>query len=298
MHRTDSHNPTCCPLCISAARYDFAKFGKEFYSCTSCGLGFIHPPLHLDEIMKLYDQSYYDSWGIAGDDTATERMKQATFHDKLAVIEKGMPDKGRILDIGCATGFFLDAARQRGWEPYGVELSSYSSAQARKKIGEERIFTGQVEEARFTEGFFDTVVMTDVIEHVMDVQSFVVEVARILRPGGVVAITTPNPLTLSCRLLGKHWPHYKLEHLLYFTPDALSLLMKPLGFRRQQLLTATKTLTFSYVERQMRAYPVPVITPLVCLLGRLLPKAAYHLNFRIPSGELFEISRLEKGATS
>lgn len=298
MHSNDLHNPTCCPLCSSAARLDFTKFGKEFHRCTSCGLGFIHPPPHPEEIKKLYGQSYYDSWGINSEDSATERMKQATFHDKLTAIEKYMPTKGRILDIGCATGFFLDASRQRGWEPYGVELSSYSSALAREKIGDDRIFTGQIEEARFADGFFDTVVMTDVIEHVTDVRSFIAEVARILRPGGVAAVTTPDPLALSCRLLGKNWPHYKLEHLMYFTPDALALLMEPLGFKRQQLTAATKTLTFSYIERQMRTYPVPVITPLVALLGHMLPMKVRHVNLRIPSGELFDIARLEKGAAS
>lgn len=296
MHPTGLHHATCCPLCDSVAQFDFTKFGKDFHRCTSCGLGFIHPPPHPDELVKLYDQSYYDSWGIDSDDTATERMKQATFHDKLTVIERYMPAKGRILDIGCATGFFLDAARQRGWEPYGVELSSYSSALARKKIGEERIFTGQVEDARFTPGFFDAVVMTDVIEHVPDVRSFIAEVARVLRPGGIAAVTTPDPQALSCRLLGKHWPHYKLEHLMYFTPAALARLMEPLGFKRQRLMAATKTLTFSYLERQLRTYPVPVVSPLVALLAHLLPGKAHHVNFRIPSGELYEIARLEKGS--
>lgn len=298
MHISKLECPPLCPVCGSVSKRDFEKFGKAFHSCTACGLGFIHPPLPPEEVERMYGQSYYDSWGIDTDDVATERMKQATFHSKLTVIEEYMPTKGRILDIGCATGFFLDAARQRGWVPYGVELSSYSSALARKKIGDDRIFTGQVEEAHFVDGFFDAVVMTDVIEHVLDVRPFIAEVARILRPGGVVAVTTPDPLALSCRLLRKHWPHYKLEHLLYFTPEALSLLMAPVGFRRQRLMAATKTLTFSYLERQMRTYPVPVITPLVALLAQMLPKKVRHLNFKIPSGELFEISRLEKSAGS
>jgi 2-polyprenyl-3-methyl-5-hydroxy-6-metoxy-1,4-benzoquinol methylase len=294
MHNDRSNKLTHCPVCDSLVRYGFTKLGREFHVCSSCGLGFINPPPEPDEIKNIYDRSYYDSWGIDGDDASTEMMKQATFHDKLAVIEKEMPDKGRILDIGCATGFFLDVARQRGWETYGVELSSYSAAIAAGKIGADRIFNGQVEDACFAEGFFDAVVMTDVIEHVTDVRAFIAEVARILRPGGVAAITTPNPLSLSCRLLGRHWPHYKLEHLLYLTPQALSLLMRPLGFKRLQLTAATKTLTFSYLELQMRTYPVPVLSPLVAGFSRLLPDSAKNLNFRIFSGELFDIARLEK----
>lgn len=292
MNSNGYHDHISCPICKSAVRSDFAKFGKNFYSCTDCGLGFIHPPPTMEEIAKIYGRNYYDSWGIGRNDSATERMKQATFRDKLKVIEINMPAKGRILDIGCATGYFLDAARQNGWEPYGVELSSYSSAIARDKIGADRIFTGQVAEARFKDDFFDVVVMTDVIEHVADLRPFIVEVARILRPGGLVAITTPNPETLSCRILGRHWPHYKLEHLQYFTPAALSLLMEPLGLKRLHLTAATKTMTLSYLNLQMQTYPVPLLTPLVGLMAKLLPEALCQRNFRLSSGELFEISRL------
>lgn len=289
---------TKCPLCGSAAGRDFVKYDQEFHSCTACGLGFIHPPPPPDEIERIYNKNYYDSWGIDSAENSTERMKQATFHDKLALIERSLPAKGRILDIGCATGFFLDASRQRGWECHGVELSPYSSEIAREKIGRDRIFTGQLAEACFADDFFDAVVMTDVIEHVAAVGPFMAEAARILKPGGIAAITTPDPLSLSCRLLGRHWPHYKREHLLYFTADALSLLMEPLGFRRLSLTPGTKTLTLSYLTLQLQTYPVPLLTPLVKLIAKLLPESVCQLNFRIYSGELFELSRLEDGVRS
>jgi 2-polyprenyl-3-methyl-5-hydroxy-6-metoxy-1,4-benzoquinol methylase len=295
MSTTGTDNTPCCLLCGSAARSEFVKFNKEFYTCPTCGLGFIHPPPEPDDIIKLYDQSYYDPWGIGGADNATERMKKATFHDKLDAIERFVPAKGRILDIGCATGFFLDAARERGWEVYGVELSAYSSTIARNKLGNDRIITGTVEEAGYENGSFDVVVMTDVIEHVVNVQSFVKEVARILKPNGVTAITTPDPLSLSCRMLGQLWPHYKLEHLVYFTPRALSVLLEPSGFKRLYLAAATKTLTFAYLSLQLRTYPIPLLTPITRLLSKLLPEALQQRNFRIYSGELFDISRLEKG---
>jgi 2-polyprenyl-3-methyl-5-hydroxy-6-metoxy-1,4-benzoquinol methylase len=281
-----------CPLCTTVARFCFNKYERDFYTCASCGLEFIHPQPTPEEISALYDQSYYDSWGLDGCDDATERMKHSTFHDKLDIVEGFMPGKGDILDIGCATGFFLDAARQRGWNPYGVELSDYSSDIARKKIGTDRIITGRVEDAAFKDATFDAIVMTDVIEHVCDVHSFLGEVSRILKPGGIISITTPNPASLSCQLLGKNWPHYKLEHLMYYTPKALELLLEPLGYRRLYLSAATKTLTLAYLELQMRTYPVSFVTPLITALSRLVPTATTHSRFRLYSGELFLISRL------
>lgn len=287
-----NNHPVTCPICTTAARFSFAKYERDFFVCPSCGLEFMHPQPTPEEISALYDRSYYDSWGLDGSEDATERMKHATFHNKLDSIDEFMPGKGRILDIGCATGFFLDAARQRGWDTYGVELSEYSSGIARHKIGTERIITGRVEEAAFKDATFDAIVMTDVIEHVCDVRSFLDEVTRILKPGGVISITTPNPAALSCRLLGKNWPHYKLEHLMYYTPEALELLLAPLGYKRLYLASATKTLTLAYLELQMRTYPVPLVTPLISLLSRIVPAAATQSRFKLYSGELFLISRL------
>jgi SAM-dependent methyltransferase len=287
-----------CPLCRSAAHRAHVKFGRDFFSCSACGLGFIHPPPDPEEIRSLYDQSYYDPWGISDADGATERMKKATFHDKLEVIERFSSGKGRILDIGCATGYFLDAAKERGWDVHGVELSEYSSGIARNKLGNDRVFTGTVEEADFEDNFFDAVVMTDVLEHITDVHSFTEEVARILKPGGISAITTPDPHTASCRLMGAHWPHYKLEHLLYFSPRALLLLMEPLGFTRLYLASATKTLTFAYLSLQMRSYPIPVVTQLTNLLAKVLPDSLQNAQIRLFSGELFDISRLDSGSPS
>lgn len=287
----NSHS-THCPLCNVVVRFAFTKYERDFYSCGACGLEFMSPPPAPEEVASLYNESYYDSWGLDGCEDATERMKHDTFNDKLDAIEKFMPGKGRILDIGCATGFFLDAARQRGWDPYGVELSEYSSGIARRKIGGDRIITGRVEEAAFNDAAFDAIIMTDVIEHVCDVRSFLLEVTRILKPGGVISITTPNPASLSCRLLGKNWPHYKLEHLMYYTPEALELLLAPMGYGRIYLAAATKTLTLAYVELQMRTYPIPLATPLISILSRVVPARATHSRFKLHSGELFLISRL------
>lgn len=285
------HSPAC-PLCKTVSRFIFAKYERDFFVCGACELEFIYPQPTPEEIASLYDQSYYDSWGLNGHEDATELMKHDTFNHKLDTIETFMPGKGDILDIGCATGFFLDAARQRGWNPYGVELSEYSSGIARQKIGTDRIITGRVEEAAFNDAVFDAIIMTDVIEHVSDVHSFLREVTRILKPGGIISITTPNPAGLSCRLLGRNWPHYKLEHLMYYTPGALELLLEPMGYNRLHLSAATKTLTLAYLELQMRTYPVPLITPVISTISRIVPAAATRERFKLPSGELFLISRL------
>jgi hypothetical protein len=74
--------------------------------------------------------------------------------------------------------------------------------------------------------------------------------------------------------------------------------MEPLGFTRLYLAAATKTLTFAYLSLQMRSYPIPVVTQLTNLLAKILPDSLQNTQFRLFSGELFDISRLDRGSRS
>lgn len=270
----------------------FIKNNYCFYRCRDCGLQFIYPEPDDEETYAIYDKSYYQPWGLEEGQNSTERMKHDTFRDKLDLIEKFSHPGGKILDIGCATGFFLDVAKERGWDVHGVELSEYSSGIAGKRLGRERIVTGSLEQAAYGDRMFDVVAMTDLIEHVKDSRLLVSEVARILKPGGIIAVTTPDPASPSCRLLGQHWPHYKPEHLRYFTARSLELLLKPLGFKILYKKPATKIMTISYLAQQLRSYPMPVVTPAVTLAAGMLPTKLLQRRFRIYSGELFVIAGL------
>lgn len=281
-----------CNLCNSAADKIFIKNNNCFYRCRECGLEFIFPEPDDKETYAIYDKNYYQPWGLESGENITERMKHDTFRDKLDLIEGFSKTGGKILDIGCATGFFLDVAKERGWDVYGVELSEYSSGIAGKRLGGERIVTGSLEQAAYDDRMFDVVAMTDLIEHVKDSRLLVGEVARILKPGGIIAVTTPDPASLSCRMLGRHWPHYKPEHLRYFTADSLELLLEPYGFKTLYKKPASKIMTFGYLAQQLRSYPMPVVTPAVTLAAAILPSKLLQLRFRIYSGELFMIAGL------
>ena len=123
-----------CPACNSTEnRVKFARFSRRFMECGRCGVIFMYPFHEQGETEGAYDRTYYKSWGMdQGDNQLVRRMKMKTAHRLLKTVEKFMPP-GRLLDVGCAAGHFLEAAQGKGWDVYGVELSSYAAQLADRK---------------------------------------------------------------------------------------------------------------------------------------------------------------------
>ena len=92
-------------------------------------------------------------------------MKRKTFK---SILKKILPycNSGNILDIDCSSGILLEEARNLGFNPYGVEISEYASSIAKKRIGEDKIHNGSLENIMFEKNYFSLITMIDVIEHV------------------------------------------------------------------------------------------------------------------------------------
>lgn len=267
----------------------FSRAGLEFVKCSGCGLVYINPQPSDTEIAALYSEDYYKPWGLDTDSSTVSEMKIFTFDEKLAAVERFI-GKGKVLDIGCATGFFLEAARKRGWDVFGVEISPYSAAIAKERFGEDRVFNGPLEGALYKDTFFDAVFMSDLIEHVKDIGGFLREVFRIVRRGGIIAIVTPNIESLSYRLMRSSWPHLKMEHLYYFSSSTMKRLLEREGFNPVHSSAATKALNLSYIERQFSTYPMPVLTPALKMMARVLPEWLKNRKLMVHTGELFVIA--------
>jgi len=279
-----------CPICkIVEFEKIFSKDDLDFVRCAGCGLLYINPQPADEEISALYNEDYYKPWGLDTDSSVVGEMKMASFYMKLEIVEKTIK-KGKVLDIGCATGFFLESAEARGWDVYGVEISEYSAGIAGEKVGADRVFNGSLMEAKYEDGFFDVVFMSDLIEHIKDIDNFMGEVRRILKKGGITAIVTPNEASLSRKITGSFWPHFKMEHLLYFSPSTMERVLERAGFKVLSQSPASKYLNLSYMERQFSAYHFPVATPLLKILLKVLPQKIREGKFMIPTGELFSVA--------
>ncbi len=291
MDRTIEKQPeVICLVCdgtatnLAVERVANTRF--DLLHCNGCGLEFMHPQPSWEEIQNIYTSDYYATWDMkSGEAVSTARMKRLTFRRRLKELS-AFSNSGRILDIGTATGFFLDEVKSCGnFEPFGVELSEYAGNIARSKFGDSSIHIGTLETAPFPDGYFNAIAMSDLIEHVQDPRKILQRVHRLLAPGGVAMIMTPDVTSFSCRWMGPRWTHYKLEHLFLFSPQAMRLLAGELGFTVLSLTRARKVMTIKYLRDQLQTYRHPLLTPLSSLAMNLLAPWK-NTPFPITMGEM------------
>jgi SAM-dependent methyltransferase len=284
-----------CEVC-SGARFStlFVKDDHTFVRCDACALERIDPAPTDETLARIYGDHYYDAWGLREDEERVARLKKATFADLLDRLPRPAPKPdGRLLDCGAATGFLLEVAKERGFEPYAVEFGELGAKELVRKFGAERVFRGEIQDARFDDagpGDFQVITMCDYIEHVRDPASVLKRASELLRPGGVLAITTPDTGSISRAALRSGWSHYKIEHLHYFRKDNLTQLLQRCGFSRVVFPRLSKSLSLSYIRQQFEVYPHPVLSPAMRLVGRVVPSEMQGRRLRVPTGELLAVA--------
>ena len=262
-----------CPVCgagAAAPRYRFAAY--VVHACPVCGSGFRVPLADPATEAARYDEGYFAAWGGPGaePDETVRRMKRATFAALLQRLPAARPGD-RLLDVGCATGFLLEEARDRGWQPSGIERSAWAAGIARRALGDAAVHVGDLADAPFPAGTFSVVTLVDVLEHLPDPAGALARVAALLRPGGAAVVVTPSLASWSRRILGRGWPHFKEEHLWYLTPRSLDALAERGGLVRTGGGVMVKRMTVAYVVRQLEAYPRRLVTPLARLVRAICP---------------------------
>jgi 2-polyprenyl-3-methyl-5-hydroxy-6-metoxy-1,4-benzoquinol methylase len=287
-----------CPICSTTtiAIKHSMKNGRSVLRCRQCSTEFLFPQLDDEALQQLYSESYYAAWGLKGDaeNEATRQMKMATFGLRLNLLDR-LGKQDRLLDVGCATGYLLEAARDRGWAPYGVEYAAWSAAIAQKKFGSAAIFNGTLEQCSFPENFFDAIVMSDLIEHVRRPQETLFKARTLLKDEGLLLIVTPDTAAVSHHLMGKRWTHYKPEHFFYFNHRSFQYLADKCGWEIVHYEKAAKALNIGYFHTQFNVYPHWLLTPLVNTLHALLPQRARRHNFFLSIGEMVLVLKKKNG---
>ena len=135
---------------------------------------------------------------------------------------------GRVLEVGCAAGDYLLALRERGWEVTGVEFNDHAAVIARQRGLDVR--TGDLLDANLPAEAFDLVLLRHVLEHVPSPSATLIEIHRVLAPGGKASVLLPNYDSLERTLCGAYWHGYDLpRHLFTFTPGTLIEMMGRAG---------------------------------------------------------------------
>lgn len=215
-----------CPVCGSSEqRVLFRKSGGEYVTCTKCAMVFLNP---------VFKNSYLEEYYGQNNDVQSEIVEiDSDFYRALYIrginsFSKGYESPGRILDVGCSAGSFLDIARSLGWETFGLELNKTEVEYSRKKG--HFVLNDTIEKAKF-DLKFDVITLWDVFEHIKDGAAFLRSAQRLLKDGGGVFIQTPSTSSLAARILQEKCNVFDgLEHVNLYSQKSISDLAAKTGF--------------------------------------------------------------------
>ena len=223
-----------CPLCSGppgSCRADFGEY--QVIECARCGQLSTSPFPSPDTLRALYDTGYYSSPSAARFRVgAAERIVRFFRWRRATMLKRRMRGvRGRrVLDVGCGRGDTLAWLQRWGADVHGTQVSRTAAQVARDLIGHDRVFVGELADARYPDASFDCVTVWHVLEHVAEPLSLLEEIRRILRPNGFAYIEVPNAGGWAARRFGHHWLAYDVpKHLFHFSPATLEALADRAG---------------------------------------------------------------------
>src|SRR5262245_57611454 len=223
--------PVPCPACGSATPQQrlYAKNGCDVFRCEACGLG-------RSETADFDPTAYYTGDYFSGqradgyaDYRGSEPVLRREFAGTVAFIRRHRSG-GKLLDVGCAYGFFLQEAKSF-FEVSGIELAEDAVAHCRRSGL--NVLGGVTDEPNLARlGPMDVIVLLDVIEHLPDPRETLRLCGHHLNPGGIIVITTGDFASVYARWAGRHWRLMTPpQHLWFFTPGSITRLGEALGFK-------------------------------------------------------------------
>lgn len=241
-------------------------------ACSACGLVQVNPALgryHIDDAASGEGRSAaYARQAEAVQsklqyrpdiEDAERAVRERFWVERLERIERTTA-RGRLLEIG-SDGQFLRLAAARGWSVTGLQPEVGTCAKAASLYGVD-LMPATLAEAGFPDASFDVIVMFHVIEHVGSPKELCRESFRVLRPGGMLYVETPNVDSRWFRLLGRRWRQFIPDHYWFFSPTTLRALLVGLGYRVDRVDSVGKTvslrLLLNRIER-MAQRPLPML---------------------------------------
>ncbi len=280
--------------CLLCKCENYRVIKDNFKECTNCGLIYLDPQPDEGTLKEFYPEEYFNPQHPQGchdfiarkDDVINYRLK-----DIMELVNNLNPDRGRLLEVGCALGYFLELAQKADWEAQGVELSPWAAQYAREKT-KAQVSTGKLEDIKFPDSYFDAIVMIELIEHTQTPDIFLKEVYRILKPEGMILITTPNSRSIHAKIWREKFQEILIpkipEHLFLFSIPTIKRILELTNFKIIQL--QTKTYLKRYYDyqipagllRQMKALGRRLLLRLInsLTLGEMLVVVAKKLDVR------------------
>lgn len=255
------------------------KNGYPIYRCTNCTL----KQTDLGEPYEKFITNYYakayftggKNYGAYADYAEDKWFIVQNMKKFLAKIKK-YKKRGKLLDVGCALGFFVELASQNGFDAYGFDPSDYAVAAAKRTLGDS-IKHGTIQSISYPKGEFDVITMFDVVEHLGDPIADLQKLIGYLKDDGIIIIATGNADSLSAKLFKRRWTFYiPPQHTYFFTKKNFQTVLGRAGLRPIEWFGIGKWMSFRYVLNLARSTGES-------LLGEWLYKLTYKLKLgRLP----------------
>jgi 2-polyprenyl-3-methyl-5-hydroxy-6-metoxy-1,4-benzoquinol methylase len=232
----------CCDLCGSDESLPLYTFRDVLYDlpgefilrqCRRCTLLYLSPRPTPAAIHRYYPEDYSsyrppvenEKWALM------RWFRQRKLRQRRRFIERHAgQNRGYLLDVGCATGLFLNEMAQSGWQTAGIEPVASAAQFAQGHFGLD-VFHGSLHEAPFEPGSFDVITFWDVLEHTFSPADELRRATALLRPGGLLALSLPNWHSFDRWLFGRHWHGFDPpRHLYVFSRQTLAAMLAQAGF--------------------------------------------------------------------
>lgn len=232
----------------------------DIRKCLSCGAVFTNPQLDYKDLNQYFSDEYR-AFAITSASSSLFGSFKKIIHDKtleqffgygrpkwwrfilssfkipLAHYPKKI-NNGRVLDVGCGSGNLLVNLKNLGWEVYGIDPSPIAVNVARSR-GLDNIYQGELNELKLNENFFDVIILFHVFEHIPNPETVLLEIKRILKPGGRLIIGVPNFGSFASRIMGKYWAGLSFPlHFFHYQKQSLSNLLKARDFNIKNIYYA------------------------------------------------------------
>jgi 2-polyprenyl-3-methyl-5-hydroxy-6-metoxy-1,4-benzoquinol methylase len=277
-----------CPITGNPSR-EYARKGRAVYFRDPIsGVIFLAERPRVEAMAAFVDTEY--ETGVYREYADARELKLATMRRRMHLV-RAYANGRRLLDVGCSTGFFLEAALESNFDPVGIELSSVAINLARPSV-RDRIVHGDVNALlRMEHREFDVVTAFDIIEHTLDPLSFLDDVGRLLAPAGLLVMSTPDTGHWLRLLMRGRWPMLQPDqHTFLFSRTAMRSVLVDHGYQPLAIRPARKVLTADYLVGQLRQTNPTAAHRLGRVLGSL-PRTVRHRMVALNIGEMLVCAR-------
>jgi 2-polyprenyl-3-methyl-5-hydroxy-6-metoxy-1,4-benzoquinol methylase len=237
-----------CPVCSASnlknhkvvKDYSVSKESFNIVLCENCKFQFTNPRPDQDQIGKYYQSEDYISHSDKANSPVNYIYKIArkyALSSKRRLINSVAKDKkGRLLDYGCGTGYFLDTMKSNGWKTYGLEPNDKARAVANSKAK----VKSSIDELNLKNKKFDIITLWHVLEHIHDLNDTIKVLKTILKEKGKIIIAVPNIESYDSHIFEEQWAAYDVpRHLYHFSQETMNTLMLKHGLKIKQVYPLT-----------------------------------------------------------